>query len=128
MVTKLDVEKELKKVKFNDLEGVIPSRVIGRSREWSIKLKINSSIWQLKWHYGVGKRRDVRYGYASRRSNFPKSKTLGDEKFYDIDHATMNIEISKRGIPKITDIDFKVSKYTGHTIPFLKRNIDKEIK
>ena len=57
--------KRAKKGKFNDLEGVTPSRVVGRSREWSIKLKINSSIWQLKWHYGVGKRRDIRYGYAS---------------------------------------------------------------
>ena len=40
----------------------------------------------------------------------------------------MNIEISKRGIPKITDIDFKVSKYTGHTIPFLKRSVVNEIR
>ena len=122
------IEKELKKVNFNDLERVTPSRVVGRSREWSIKLKINSSIWQLKWHYGVGQRKDIRYGYVTRYSNFPKAKTLGDEKLYKFDHATMDIEISKRGIPKITRIDCTVSESTGHSIPFLKRNIDREIK
>ena len=123
-----NIEKELKKINFNDLQQITPARVIGRTREWFTKLKINNSIWQLKWHYGVGERKNIRYGYASRYSNFPKFKTLGDEKFYDIDHTIMNIEISKGGIPKITEIDFKVSKYTGHTIPFLKKNIDREIK
>ena len=104
------IEKELKKVKFNDLERVIPSRVVGRSREWSIKLKINGSIWQLKWYYGVGKRKEIRYGYASRYSGFPKAKTLGDEKYYDVSHARMHIEISKTGVPKITKIDLITSK------------------
>ena len=121
MSKKVDIEKELKKVNFNDLQQITPARVVGRSREWFTKVKINNSIWQLKWHYGVGDKKVIRYGYVSRYSNFPKAKKLGDEKFYDIDHATMYIEISKRGIPKITEIDFKVSKYTGHTIPMLKK-------
>jgi len=123
-----NIEKELKKINFNILERVTPARVIGRSKVWSTKVKINNSICQLKWHYGAGKRKDKRYGYTSRYSNFPKPKTLNSEKFYNIDHTTMNIEISKTGIPKITKIDYKVNKYTGHTIPMLQRHIDKIIK
>ena len=120
MATK-ELEKELKKINFNDLERVTPRRVIGRSKEWVKKLKINGAIWQLKWHYGVGARKDIRYGHASRYSNFPKQKALSATKLYKIDTATIKITISKMGIPKITKINIKESKYTGRTIPMLQK-------
>lgn len=121
-MTKLtDIQKELKKVNFDNLELTVPSRVVGRSKEWSVKLKINGSIYQIKWHYGVVKKKKHKYGHIIRYSGFPKAEKLNNMKLYKIDYIMMNIEISDKNVLKITEIDFKENEYSGKIIPVLKK-------
>lgn len=115
------IKNELKKINFNALERVTPSVVSGRTRRWKKKLKINSAIWQVSWHYGVGKNKDKRYGNAYRYANFPKSKSLSPTKWYKINHASIQIEISKAGSGRITKFSTKEDEYTSVGISHIKK-------
>ena len=94
--TKEEIENELQTLDFNELERKARAYVTGRQEEWRYKTEIDNAIWRLTWWYGVGKHKNMRYGYGERFGKFPEPEQRTVGELYPVFRSDVEFRVPSR--------------------------------